>query len=165
MASPRRQLALEPATLELAAPGTGSGQMISALRALTLAGDRFRQAVAVHFQVGISETLAMSYLFAAGPLSPRELADRVGLTPSTVTSLLDRLESAGLAVRTPHPTDRRKTVVSVTSSGQELLTVVQAWMQEAIGGLEPAQLPAATANLLQLADGLHTQADRISGQR
>ena len=144
-----------------APPVVGPGELMLAIRAFSLAGDRFRQAVASHFQVGISETFAMSYLSAAGPMSPRQLAGQVGLTPSTVTSLLDRLEGAGLALRSPHPTDRRKTVVSVTSRGQELLDQVQGWMREATSAVDPEQLPAATAVLLRLADGLQGQAQSI----
>jgi len=99
-------------TREAAAPPRTQGdaadltEAMVALRGLMLAGDQFRHAAAAYFDVGLSETVAMSHLSMAGPLSPREVSDRVGLTPSTVTSLLDRLEHAGLTARTP-PTAAR----------------------------------------------------------
>lgn len=141
---------------------TADGELVAALRALNLAGERFRQAVAAHYDVSLSETVAMSHLSNHGPVTPRQLADLVGLTPSTVTSLLDRLESANLAVRAPHPTDRRKSVVSVTARGQQLLGSVQKWMTEATKVIEPAQASVAAAILTDLAQGLHQQADVIT---
>ncbi|MGW3606320.1 MarR family transcriptional regulator [Micromonospora sp. NPDC005161] len=37
-----------------------------------------------------------------------------------VTNAVDRLESAGLVKRTPHPTDRRTTLVDLLPKGREL---------------------------------------------
>jgi DNA-binding MarR family transcriptional regulator len=42
--------------------------------------------------------------------------------PRNVTSLVDALESAGFVARSPHPTDRRATVVSLTRQGTILVT-------------------------------------------
>jgi len=47
-------------------------------------------------------------------VTPRMIADRLALTTGSVTTMLDRLERAGLIARTPHATDRRKTVVEIT---------------------------------------------------
>lgn len=49
-------------------------------------------------------------------VTPRELADRLGLTTGSVTSLLDRLEKAGYLTRAPHPGDRRKLIVRATDT-------------------------------------------------
>lgn len=114
------------------------------LRRLILAGEQFRHAVAAHFGVGLTETVAMSHLSHRGGLTPRELAGPVGLTPSAITTVLDRLEKAGLAERSPHPDDRRKVVVTVTPAGQELLDAAQGWLAEALSELdEPSQNEAA----------------------
>ena len=39
-----------------------------------------------------------------------------------VTGLVDALEGAGFVTRSPHPTDRRATVVSLTPQGTNLVT-------------------------------------------
>lgn len=101
---------------------------IRALRALVLAADLFRQTVADAFGVGPSDLTAMSHLRSAGRLNARELASRTGLTPSTVTALLRRLEAAGLAERTMHPTDRRQVVVALTAKGGSLLDRSEGWL-------------------------------------
>lgn len=137
---------------------------VFALRALMLAGERFRQSVAEHFDVGMSETVAMNHLSMSGALTPRQLADRLGLTPSTVTALLDRLEDAGLATRSPHPTDRRRLVVAITSSGVAMLVQVQEWIRSAMGALDRDRLLEASATLVELSSGLAGQATAIRAQ-
>lgn len=51
--------------------------------------------------------------YAEAPLSPGEIATRTGLPTSTVTRVLDRLESAGYVERHPDPSDRRRVIVRV----------------------------------------------------
>ena len=41
--------------------------------------------------------------------------------PTSVTNVVDRLESHGLVERRAHPTDRRVTLVAITRSGRGLL--------------------------------------------
>jgi DNA-binding MarR family transcriptional regulator len=139
-------------------------QAMFALRGLMMSGEQFRHSVAEHLGVGLSETVAMSHLSIAGSLSPREVADRVGLTPSTVTSLLDRLDHAGLAVRAPHPTDRRKSVVTITEHGRDMLVRVQHWMRAALSELSPDRLPDTVAALIDLSKALDTQSAEIRKQ-
>ena len=50
-----------------------------------------------------------------------DLAERVQLTPSGVTRLLDGLEQAGLVERAECPTDRRVTYAQLTDAGRERL--------------------------------------------
>jgi DNA-binding MarR family transcriptional regulator len=49
-----------------------------------------------------------------------ELASAMGVDPSTIVSLVDELEGAGLAKRRPHPTDRRAREVTITAKGRRL---------------------------------------------
>jgi DNA-binding MarR family transcriptional regulator len=140
-----------PVTPELPGPGDPT---VLALRRLMLAGEQFRNAVAEHFGIGLSETIAMSYLSMGGPTSPRKLADQVGLTPSTMTALLDRLEHAGLAIRHPHPTDRRKSLITITERGHDALAQVRAWLASAIHVLPEELRPDALAILTDLANAL-----------
>jgi|SRR5579875_3243652 len=109
---------------------------VRALRSLVLASDRFLQAVAAALGVGPSDAMAMAHLRSAGPLNARELADRMSLTPSTVTALLGRLEAAGLARRDPHRTDRRQVVVSLTEEGNARLNRSQEWLAEVLGHMQ-----------------------------
>ncbi len=49
-----------------------------------------------------------------------ELADQIGLPPSTVTGILDRLEAGGWILREGDPTDRRALVMRGTAKTDEL---------------------------------------------
>src|SRR4051812_11798510 len=51
----------------------------------------------------------------------QELGSAMGIDPSTMVSLIDQLESAGLAERQPCPTDRRARVIAITPKGRGLL--------------------------------------------
>jgi DNA-binding MarR family transcriptional regulator len=48
----------------------------------------------------------------------QELGSAMGIDPSTMVSLLDDLERAGLAKRRPRPTDRRAREVVITPKGR-----------------------------------------------
>ena len=45
---------------------------------------------------------------------------RLQVHPTSVTNAVDRLETAGYVRRTPHPSDRRTTLVEITESGRKL---------------------------------------------
>jgi DNA-binding MarR family transcriptional regulator len=52
-----------------------------------------------------------------GPMT--RLADRLGVDPSWVTGLVDRLQTRGEVARRPSPDDRRIKIVELTGAGQE----------------------------------------------
>lgn len=60
------------------------------------------------------------YFSADQAMSQTELSERLNLSPSTVTYFIDALERDGLVVRMPHASDRRMTLVAITSSGRSL---------------------------------------------
>jgi len=51
----------------------------------------------------------------------QEIGSSMGIDPSTMVSLIDQLEDAGLAKRRPHPDDRRAREVAITPKGRRLL--------------------------------------------
>ncbi len=51
------------------------------------------------------------------PLRMVDLADRLGVVPRSVTTLVDALESAGLVTREPDPANRRSLLVTPTDQG------------------------------------------------
>lgn len=51
----------------------------------------------------------------------QELGAAMGIDPSTMVSLVDQLETAGLARRRPRPTDRRAREVAITAKGRRVL--------------------------------------------
>jgi DNA-binding MarR family transcriptional regulator len=57
---------------------------------------------------------------ARRPMSLKELAAALGVDPPNATVVVDDLESLGLVVRGPHPTDRRIKLVELTADGRAL---------------------------------------------
>jgi DNA-binding MarR family transcriptional regulator len=56
-----------------------------------------------------------------GGVTPVTLAERMGIDRAAVTRIIDQLEAKNLIRRTPHPTDRRSTVLKLTVQGEEIL--------------------------------------------
>ncbi len=78
---------------------------------------------------------------APGERSMRELSDLLQVSPRTVTDLVDGLEGRGLVVRGSHPTDRRVTLLALTSEGRQCLKPARA-AAEASGAAAIAGLSA-----------------------
>lgn len=65
-----------------------------------------------------AEAHLLVHLVAHERQTPGQLQRAFGHRHSTVTSVLDRLERRGLAVRSPNPGDRRSFVVELTADGR-----------------------------------------------
>ncbi|WP_051966907.1 MarR family winged helix-turn-helix transcriptional regulator [Kitasatospora mediocidica] len=88
-------------------------------------------------------------------LSPRELTATLMLTTGGMTGRLDKLERAGLVLRSPDPVDRRGLRVSLTAQGLAVVDqAVSAGLAEqqqalaALGGEQAAQLNDLLRTLL-----------------
>ena len=96
---------------QVASP-TGSG-VAAALHRFGMARDRMRAAVARALGIGLTDLDAIEHLELDGPLTQKELGDRLLLTSGAVTLLVDRLERLGAVQRRAHPSDRRVTLVQL----------------------------------------------------
>src|SRR5215216_5891274 len=99
----------------------------------------------------VSEALGMSFgrarairRLARQPLSMRELADALGIEAPNATVVVDDLETAGLARRRPHPTDRRAKLVEATRKGKAM-----ARRADAILATPPASLSTLSGEDLE----------------
>lgn len=68
------------------------------------------------------EALVLLSFSRRGSLPMRLMGERLQLHPTSITNIVDRLESDGLARRLRHPSDRRTTLVELTDDGRTLLT-------------------------------------------
>jgi DNA-binding MarR family transcriptional regulator len=90
------------------------------------------------YGMGYARGRVVAALHASGPVLMRALSEDVGVSPRTITGLVDALEADGWVKRRPHPTDRRATIVALT--------------------------PAAEAAFARLLEGYHgLTADLVSG--
>jgi DNA-binding MarR family transcriptional regulator len=93
-------------------------------------------------------------LYERGELPAGELASAARLTPATVTQMLEHLADCGHVERARSDTDRRVVVSRLTAQGRHKIEAKRAAWQErwqaALGGMEPAELLAATRVLERL---------------
>ena len=67
------------------------------------------------------EALVLLTFSRAGALPLGKMGERLQVHPTSVTSIVDRLESAGLVVRRRHPLDGRAVLAEITPAGSELV--------------------------------------------
>lgn len=65
------------------------------------------------------EALVLLTFARRSSLPMRVMGERLQLHPTSVTNIVDRLESDGLVKRIPHPSDRRTTLVEITDEGRQ----------------------------------------------
>jgi DNA-binding MarR family transcriptional regulator len=91
---------------------------------------------------------------APGELTQTELAELALLDKTTMVVTVDRLERAGLARRTPSPTDRRARIVEITEAGDATIakarTVIEGVYDEVLGVLSDDQRTVLLDALVRL---------------
>ena len=96
-------------------------------------------------------------------LGVRELAAREGISAPSMTRYLDRLERAGLIVRTRSPEDARRIRPALTPKGVRVVRSVRrrrtAWLAERLQGL-PAQEQRAVEAAIEPLSRLLVEEDR-----
>jgi MarR family transcriptional regulator for hemolysin len=98
--------------------------------ALLQAGRHWRRAAdAMVKEYGLSDATAFPLVLIGrlkGEPRQNQLAEAMGIEGPTLVRLLDQLCSAGLIIRKEDPMDRRAKVLSLTKSGQILVTKIEA---------------------------------------
>jgi DNA-binding MarR family transcriptional regulator len=101
-----------------------------------------------------AEAHVLALLAAEGPLAVHSLVAAFGHRPSTLTSVLSRLERHGLIERSINPADRRSFVITLTAGGTvaaNRVTEAVATFEAAVSkGLPPSSIEGffATANAI-----------------
>ena len=98
---------------------------------------------------------ALFTLDVKGEATAGELAKAAELSPASVSTMLDHLEREGVVERSRAEHDRRVVVVTLTSSGRELLArkreAFRARAAEALAGMTAVQLEAAAEVMHRMA--------------
>jgi DNA-binding MarR family transcriptional regulator len=88
---------------------------------------------------------------SGGDINFRKLAEALGVTPSDVTVIVNRLVKQGLVSRTENPEDRRMMMLQVTDKGHALLANLREsgmkHMTEILTLLSPEELSALAQGL------------------
>ncbi len=99
---------------------------------------------------------ALNFLDRYPGSSLSDLADHLGVTRATASSLIERLVQRGFVTRTEHPKERRHVVLKLTQAGidhlQESRSRTRTEIAEVLGNLSDKQI-------LDLAEGLTILSD------
>ena len=111
---------------------------LDAITDALLTASRLLVAISARSIAHVDETITIPQfrtlviLSARGPINVTTLAGLLDVQPSTTGRMVERLVTAGLIDRRPHPDSRRELVVELTSRGQEIVRAVTAHRREEI---------------------------------
>lgn len=134
---------------------------ITALDRLLQITELFQRDMATHFAGSLLTPPRVRVLWSLagdGPCAQHELATRLEVSPRHVTTLVDVLEAGGYVQRSPHPTDRRISFVSLTATAEAAMRDMQREHAELSATLLEAVAPADRAAVER---GVAAIADRL----
>jgi DNA-binding MarR family transcriptional regulator len=109
--------------------------------------------------LGDAALAVLTRLHKHGPQTLTDLSEHDRVSPASMSQTVNRLTSAGYAVRTRDPDDRRKVLLSATAEGDELASAAReqrnAWLDRRLSALsaeDRAVIARATALLSSIAD-------------
>ena len=111
------------------------------------------------------EALALLSFARKNSMAMARLGERLQVHPTSVTSTIDRLERDGLVQRSPHPSDRRATLVTLTAAGKKLAGEATTSLEEirwGMGDVPDEQLQDLNDNL---ADVRASAGDVVEGSK
>jgi DNA-binding MarR family transcriptional regulator len=114
------------------------------------------RAVSTKWRISSQDASILVHLDRQSGLSPRALADHLGVAPSTLSAALSRLSELGYLTNEPGQTDRRKREIRLTARGAEAIastSVLNAErVQSLLNKLKPEERKAAVRGLALLAE-------------
>ncbi|MGN0171820.1 MAG: MarR family winged helix-turn-helix transcriptional regulator [Acutalibacteraceae bacterium] len=103
-----------------------------------------------------SQKRILIILRESGTLTQKELTERLGIQPGSVSEILAKLENAGLIVRVPNETDRRTTDILLTDVGAELASEAAQQRQKRHEDMFFCLTPEEKTALLSLLEKINT---------
>jgi DNA-binding MarR family transcriptional regulator len=121
-----------------------------------LTGVALRSVDVLQGKVSLPQLRVLAVLADLGRVRSARVATALGLEPSTVTRLVDRLVAAGHVTRVTDPSNRSAVILELTASGRRLTAEVAAWrraeLRRILLGLDDADRVTLTAALRRLVD-------------
>ena len=111
--------------------------------------------------LSMARTKVLSKLHELGPTRQNVLAAGFGLSPHSITDIVDGLERLGLAERRADPTDRRAKLVAITDVGEASLDVANATRERLLKHIFGGLSEADRETFLRLLDTLDEAAQQL----
>jgi DNA-binding MarR family transcriptional regulator len=101
-------------------PSDHTQQIIFSIRRLIQASELYTKELNKKYQISASQLNCILTLYEYGPMPPSRIADHMMVKSSTVTGVVDRLETKGLVERMRNSPDRRVITIQLTKAGKKL---------------------------------------------
>lgn len=122
---------------------TRTAQLASDLRVSVMRLSRRMRYERADVGLTLTQVATLATLDRHGPLTPRELAEHEKVQPPSMTRILAGLEERELIDRTPHPSDGRQHLVSLTPAAVALLREDRRrrdlWLAQRLAELTPQE--------------------------
>ena len=146
-------------------------EVMEALQAWAVASAELNQQMSSWLDLPTTDANALGQVLWADssgdPLSPARLGQRIGMTSGSVTVLVDRLEAAGLLVRSREHSDRRRVTLRPTPVAREragaFLEESSAEIAAALQQVPAAELEHHAAFIRRMVGAASDAADRLRG--
>ena len=113
------------------------------------------RAVSTKWRISSQDASILVHLDRDAGLSPRALANHLGVAPSTLSAAIARLAELGYLTNEPNGTDRRKRELRLTARGAEAIASTSVLNAERVSvllkKLKPAERKAAVHGMALLA--------------
>lgn len=112
--------------------GDNGAADVDAVTDAVLTASRLLVAISARSISAVADTITLPQfrllviLHSRGPLKHAALAEQLGVNPSTVSRMVDRLAAVGMVNRQASPTSRREIVVELTADGDRVVRQVTA---------------------------------------
>jgi len=122
---------------------TRTAELASILRVSTMRLARRLRTERSDSGLTLTQIATLGTLERHGPLTPRELAEHEKVQPPSMTRVIAGLEQLGLIDRTPHESDGRQHLVSLTASARSMIREDrrrrEAWLARRLAELTPEE--------------------------
>ncbi len=112
--------------------------------------------------ISLTQLSVLATLHREGAMTPGALATKERVQPPSMTRVIASLTDMGLVARTPHPTDGRQIIVSLSPAGEKLLldeaSAREAWMTEQLSHLDQEQLDVL-ARAVEIMNGIVAESE------
>ena len=120
-----------------------TAELASAMRVSVMRLSRRLRVERADHGLTLTQISVLATLDRHGPLTPRELAQHERVQPPSMTRTLAGLEERGLILRTPHASDGRQHLISLTAPAVALLREDRrrrdAWLAQRLAELTQAE--------------------------
>ncbi len=114
------------------------------------------------FELTASQFDILQHLYFEGPHHMTQLSERMGVTKSTMTGLVSRLENCSYVVRERYEKDRRVYVVKITKKGENIIRkVIEKRIEFIASSLSEINADTFLENLKKVYDAISKRFDQL----